>query len=143
MRAGGLPSPVSDVLGAWQVTIQRHHIPTARATTSTKNIPEVFTFCPTLFPAATGLVEGLRRASVDPIYHGFKGYLCCTASTSGHWMYVSWTVAGSIALAFCIVVSTTRWALQVGLCFSGSLGSGALLASCIACRARPRPCRPL
>ncbi|GAB4813406.1 hypothetical protein N2152v2_000452 [Parachlorella kessleri] len=55
--------------------------------------------------STTGLVENLRRASIEPIYHGFKGYLCCDVSTSGHWLYVSWTVAGSIALAFCVAAS--------------------------------------
>ncbi|GAB4813407.1 hypothetical protein N2152v2_000453 [Parachlorella kessleri] len=55
--------------------------------------------------STVGLVDGLRRASVEPIYHGFKGYLCCDVSTSGHWLYVSWTVAGSITLAFCVAAT--------------------------------------
>lgn len=44
----------------------------------------------------------LQRSSIQPIYHHFKSYLCCEVNSAGYYCWLSWTVAGSVTLAYCV-----------------------------------------
>lgn len=61
--------------------------------------------------AALDLLNLTRRASIDPLYHQAKTFLCCSLNNTAQTLWAVWTAAGALTFVFAVLCTARliRW----------------------------------
>jgi hypothetical protein len=82
------------------------------ATTFARNLTDGLAAARTITEGLPGVSDTLLRlewqalnASVVPLYHRVKEYICCDLSRNAHEVWVAWTVAGVLGFLLAVLCS--------------------------------------